>query len=297
MNTILKKFGLTDDFSVTELSCGHINKTYLCKCESGKYILQSLNRDIFPNPEIVAENISVIGKAFEKFGDNSLFIPHYLQCEGKRYIEQNGEIWRIYDYAESNGHYSPFYHGYAVGRFLKVVNSCSVQLKTPLELHNFGDLKLPIRNIHGDTKADNIIFGERLTIIDLDTAMSGYICADFGDMIRSVTAKKFSMADIRDAVNGFAQGIDGLLTCEEIHSLYNGIVLIISELASRYKGGTGNFPNKTAEQCRLRELELTAQLEQIKGCEMEIRQAVNDGFKNFNPKHLLHFRDAFTELS
>lgn len=281
MYTILGKFGLTDISSVTELSCGHINKTFLCNYNKKKYILQSLNCNIFQNPEIVAENISIIGNAFEKFGDNSLFVPRYLQCEGRGYIEQNGEIWRIYNYTESNGQYSPYYHGYAVGRFLKIVNSCGVQLKTPLKLHNFGDLKLPLRNIHGDTKADNIIFGERLTVIDLDTAMSGYICADFGDMIRSVTAEKFSIADIRDAINGFAQGIDGLLTCEEIDSLYNGIVLIISELTSRYRGGTGNFPKKTAEQCRLRELELTAQLERIKGCEREIRQAVNDGFKGF----------------
>lgn len=278
MYTILGKFGLTDISSVAELSCGHINKTFLCDCNKKKYILQSLNCDIFPKPEIVAENIFVIVDAFEKFGDNSLFIPRYLQCEGRGYIEENGGIWRIYEYTEGDGGYSPYLHGYAVGRFLKIVNSCGIQLKNPLELHNFGELKLPLRNIHGDTKADNIIFGERLTVIDLDTAMSGYICADFGDMIRSVTAKKFSLSDIREAVRGFAQGLDGLLTGEEIDSLYDGIVLIISELADRYKGGTKNFPNKTAEQCRKRENELKGQLKNFTDNEAEIRREIIDCF-------------------
>lgn len=278
MNIILEKFGLTDVSSVTELSCGHINKTYLCECGGGKYILQSLNRDIFRNPEITAENISAIEGAFEKFPDDKVFVPRYICCDGRNYIEHNGGIWRIYGYTEGNGSYSPYLHGFAVGRFLKIVNSCNIRLKNTLTLHNFGDLKLPLRNIHGDTKADNIIFGEKLTVIDLDTAMSGYICADYGDMIRSVTAKEFSLSSVRDATNGFAEGLDGLLTAEEINSLYGGIVLIISELAERYSGGSVNFPNKTAEQCLERERELRLQLCQFNDFERDIRAVISECF-------------------
>jgi Ser/Thr protein kinase RdoA (MazF antagonist) len=165
-----------------------------------------------------------------------------------------------------------------VGRFLKIVNSCNIRLKNALTLHNFGDLKLPLRNIHGDTKADNIIFGEKLTVIDLDTAMSGYICADYGDMIRSVTAKEFSLSAVRDATNGFADGLDGLLTAEEINSLYGGIVLIISELAERYSGGSVNFSNKTAEQCLERERELRLQLSEFNDFERDIRAVISECF-------------------
>lgn len=279
MNRILDKFGLTGKIFVSLLSSGHINKTYLCQCERGKYILQSLNRDIFRSPEIVMRNISAVEAAFEKCPDEIVFVPHYLSCEGRNYIVHNGEIWRIYDYTEGNGEYSPYRHGYAVGRFLKVVNSCGVQLKTPLELHNFGDLKLPLRNIHGDTKADNIIFGEKLTVIDLDTAMRGYICADYGDMMRSVTAKEFSLPAVREATRGFSEGLDDILTAEEIDSLYSGIVLIISELADRYSGGQKNFPNKTAEQCLVREMELRNQLEIVKSSEKDIRDIIKECFE------------------
>lgn len=272
-------FGLPHPDKISELSTGHINKTYLCECDGRKYILQSLNRDIFRNPEIIAENISVIEGAFEKFPDDKVFIPHYICCDGRNYIEHMGKIWRIYEYSEGNGEYTPYRHGFAVGRFLKIVNNHGITLKNTLKLHNFRNLSLPVRNIHGDTKADNIIFGEKLTVIDFDTAMQGYICADYGDMIRSVTSKGFSLSAVCDATKGFAEGICGLLTMEEIGSLYSGIVLIISELAERYSGGTKNFPNKTAEQCLARERELIIQLEAIKCRESDIRDIIREYFK------------------
>ena len=279
MNRILEMYGLTGKISVSLLSSGHINKTYLCECESGRYILQSMNRDIFRNPEIVMRNISAVETAFEKYSDEMVSVPHYLSCADRNYIEHSGEIWRIYEYTEDNSGYSPYRHGFAVGRFLKIVNSCEISLETVLNLHNFVDMGLPMRNIHGDTKADNIIFGERLTVIDLDTVMSGYICADYGDMIRSVTAAEFSLSAVYEATKGFAEGLDGFLTAEEIDSLYSGIVLIISELAERYSGGQKNFPNKTAEQCLARERELKSQLEAIESCGNEIREIINKCFE------------------
>lgn len=279
MKTILEKFGLGDAESLSELSTGHINRTYLCEYDRRKYILQSLNCDIFRSPEIIMRNISAVESAFEKYSDEMVFVPHYLSCDGRNYIEHNGEIWRIYEYTDGNSGYSPYRHGFAVGRFLKIVNSAGIRLKNTLNLHDFGNMKLPLRNIHGDTKADNIIFGERLTVIDLDTVMQGYICADYGDMIRSVTAEKFSLTAVSEATKGFAKGLDGLLTTEEIDSLYSGIVMIISELAERYSGGQKNFPNKTAEQCLARERELKSQLEAIESCGNEIREIINKCFE------------------
>ena len=47
---------------------------------------------------------------------------------------------------------------------------------------------IPTRISHNDTKINNILFdkkGEVLCVIDLDTVMSGYLCYDFGDAVRS----------------------------------------------------------------------------------------------------------------
>lgn len=279
MISVSESFGLRDVESVTELNAGHINRTYLCVCNGRKYVLQKLNRDIFECPEAIMNNISAIENTFEKSGDDLVAVPHYLKCNGKNYLEKNGEIWRIYEYSNVTGEYSAFNHGLAIGRFLKIVNSAEIFLENSSQLHNFGDLNIPIRIIHGDTKADNVIFGEKLTVIDLDTVMKGYICADFGDLIRSVTAEGYSSADVEQAVKGFAQGIDGLLTADEVDSLYSGIELIISELAERYSGGQRNFPNKTDEQCIKRENQLKLQSEQIEKNKEEIRDIIEKYFK------------------
>lgn len=276
---ITEKFGLADIVSVNELKTGHINKTYCIECGSGKYIMQSLNRDIFRNPEVIMNNISLIEQAFES--EKSIVIPHYLLCNGRNYIEQNGEIWRICGYIENNPHCinKNYSHGYAVGRFLDVVNSGSFEFEVPVNLHNF-KLPLPLRNIHGDTKADNIIFGDKPAIIDFDMAMRGYICADYGDMIRSVTTGNFDLQTIREVTQGFADGIGGFLTDDEIFSLDAGIAMIISELIGRYHEGNKNFPNKTPEQCLERENELKIQINKFFKHQMVIKEIINRCFSD-----------------
>nr|MDE7364025.1 hypothetical protein [Ruminococcus sp.] len=81
---IMQNFGISDIFSVDELKSGHINKTYLI---NKKYVIQSVNRDIFKNPEIIMNNISLIEKAFAN--EKTIAVPHYLSCNDKNYTEQD----------------------------------------------------------------------------------------------------------------------------------------------------------------------------------------------------------------
>lgn len=271
---ITQNFGISDIFSVDELKSGHINKTYLI---NKKYVLQSVNRDIFKNPEIIMNNISLIEKAFAD--EKNIAVLHYLSCNGKNYTEQGGEIWRICGYIRENpdAENKNYSYGYAVGRFLRVVNTSGFEFENPVNLHNFG-LNLTIRNIHGDTKIDNIIFGEKITIIDFDTAMRGYICTDYGDMIRSATNKSFDLQTVYQITEGFADGLDGLLIKSEIDSLYNGIILVISELIERYHAGNKNFPNKTHEECRERENQLNLQLDEFYRYRNDIIKIIDECF-------------------
>lgn len=275
---ILSLFGIKKFNNLTELKTGHVNKTYLVECEKDRYILQSLNREIFKNPEIVMNNILLIQKAFEF--EESISVPRYLNCNCRNYTEMNGEIWRICEYIESEDIYSDknYVHGYVVGRFLRVVNSGEFQFDNSFpKIHSF-DNNLPKRNIHGDTKADNIIFGKKPAIIDFDMTMQNSINIDYGDMIRSVTTDFFSLDVIFQATAGFAEGLDGLLTDEEIQSLYSGIILIINELAGRYRAGNKSFPNKTTEQCFERERELVLQLDEFYRHEKEIIKIIDGCF-------------------
>lgn len=270
-------FGVGDIVSVTELKKGHINRTFFLECSGGRYILQSLNCEIFRFPEIIMENTDLIGKALSENPDCGVRIPDFLKSGGRSFAEINGEIWRMYGYIEPSGDYSCYAHGFAVGRFLRVINSGDFRFKIPMKLHDF-DLPLPVRNIHGDTKADNIIFGKIPAVIDLDTASRGHAFVDFGDMLRSVTSDGFDMDKIAEAVKGFAEGVGDLLTDNEINNLAAGTLLVIIELSKRYIEGKKNFPNKTQEQCieRMRQLEI--QLDDFHRNENEISSVIRTIF-------------------
>ena len=270
-------FGAGNIISSVKLKSGHINRSFLLDCFGGRYILQSLNRDIFKDPEIIAENTELILKAFSENPDCGVRIPEFLKSDGSMYIQENGEIWRMYSYIEPTDEYSSYMHGFAVGRFLRTLNSGDVILKIPMKLHEF-DLPLPMRNIHGDTKADNVIFGEPPAVIDLDTVSRGYAFVDFGDMLRSVTSDVFDMQRISGAVSGFAEGVGGLLTDDEINHLYDGTLLIVNELLERYSEGNKNFPNKSHEQCLERQRQLAKQIDDFRTHEDEISAIIRTIF-------------------
>lgn len=280
LEKIADLFGITGIHRITELKKGHINQTFLVECSEGLFVMQSLNRKVFKAPEIIMSNIALVSSAFEKTPDCVVDIPRFLECEGRNYAGFKGGIWRAYRYTERSGAYSPFSHGLAVGRFLKAVNSGNICFRDNLAgLHRkFLDLPLPIRNIHGDTRADNIIFGERLTVIDLDTLSRNCIAADYGDMIRSVTSEKYDPTAVYEATRGFAEGISGLLTHEEIGSLYGGVLMMIRELMERYIQGNRNFPNKTPEQCLERADQLAAQLKDIQSHESGFSEIIRECF-------------------
>ena len=283
-NDILTLFELPQPEKVTELKKGHSNRTYEVEIENSRYILQSLNGTIFKFPDRITRNIQVIESTFEKFPDCGIGIPEYLTSGGKTHVEFNGEIWRIYKYIESSGSCvdKNFQHGFAIGTFLRVVNSSDVEFENCMpELHDFNIPGLPKRNIHGDTKADNVIFGTRPTVIDLDTTMRDHVFVDYGDMIRSLTTKGFDIEVIGEATAGFAKGLDGMLTAEEVKSLELGADLIISELMERYYQGyqgMNNFPNKTPEQCLERSREHVLQLKEFHDHKKEVADIIEKSF-------------------
>lgn len=123
----------------------------------------------------------------------------------------------------------------------------------------------PKRNVHNDAKKDNVILSQPPAVIDLDTAMSGYAALDFGDLVRSVCASgHLDYCALRDIVRGFADGLDGILTGDEICSLYYGILYVTGELAVRYLTDylreDKYFRNKTSAECLSRADSLLDQL-------------------------------------
>lgn len=268
--------------------------------------MQSLNGNVFINPRAVMDNIEKIEKAFSESDEKIITVPHYLTANGKKYIESDGEAWRLYEYTEQFGltENRDYMTGYAFGKFINILNNTDLKLETTIEnFHDFNKYhdcfkklsgterpddplkkilsevftpELPRRNIHNDAKSDNIIFGEKITIIDLDTSMSGFVAIDYGDMIRSG-------GDIRNITQGFADGLGGLLTREEINSLYYGILYITGELAFRYcidsLAEERYFITKTPKQCLTRVDELLRQFKEYERNSGYIQNIINKSFR------------------
>lgn len=193
--------------------------------------------------------------------------------------------------------------GYAFGTFIRILNSRKLKLKTVIDdFHAFqtyfsaltaadsnSSLKkidksimrrlasvretieqvftvdFPKRNVHNDAKISNVIIGEVSTVIDLDTVMQGYAAIDYGDMIRSVcTGEELDIRTVMNITMGFADGLDGILTDDEIDSLYYGILCVTAELAVRYLidylSEEKYFKGKTSVECLRRANELLRQL-------------------------------------
>jgi Ser/Thr protein kinase RdoA (MazF antagonist) len=105
---------------------------------------------------------------------------------------------------------------------------------------------LPIRIIHGDLKATNILFHhgrpEALALVDLDTLAHGTLAVELGDALRSWCNPtdesdpdaRFDAARFEAAVQGYAETAADLLAPEEIEALVPGVETIALELASRF---------------------------------------------------------------
>lgn len=304
---VVRKFGLSDAAEISDFGTGHINRTFLVTCESGKkYILQSLNSGVFKAPEAVMSNIAKICRVFENTDNRRVAVPKYLKTDGGALFAVNGdEVCRIYEYSESIISEAGFYDaGFAVGAYMRCISDKKLKLENVIEnFHSYSGyfsrlaslnkesvlkkldnsvmkklsglgltleqvftVDFPKRNIHNDAKTDNVIFGETPVIIDLDTTMQGYAAIDFGDLVRSSgKADGSALTVIRDITRGFAEGLEGCLTDDEINSLYYGILYVTGELAVRYLidylSEEHYFRDKTPAQCLKRANELLEQLE------------------------------------
>jgi len=103
-----------------------------------------------------------------------------------------------------------------------------------------GDIAVPRRVCHYDTKMSNFLFskteGKALCLVDLDTLMPGYFYYDFGDAIRTVVSstvedeKELDKITFRwDHFEAFLKGLkphSTFLRREDIRALPYGVVLM-----------------------------------------------------------------------
>ena len=304
--------------TITPLSGGHINRTFIAVKNGVPFVLQSLNSSIF-SAEAVMSNIAQVEKAFT--GSEGIRIPRYLPCGDRNFAEYGGEIWRMYQYAGGEPAADPYRTGLAFGEFMRIVNSRKLKLETALPgFHDIGGYfrkftaaaaavpsrkpdsavtvqlgrlletleqvftpDIPKRAIHGDAKSANIVIAETPTVLDLDTVMTGYAALDLGDMVRSAMKNgQPDMAAVSGIARGFAKGTAGLLSRAEVDSLYYGILWVTGELAMRYLtdyiSGEGYF-HRPAQECLARANQLLGQLRGFISSGDQITGLISEAFR------------------
>ncbi len=108
---------------------------------------------------------------------------------------------------------------------------------------------LPDRVVHNDTKINNILFdqdtGKGVTVIDLDTVMTGTLLTDFGDMVRTFTVKgsedsteeksyTCQTALFEGLVSGYAEVLSPVISEVEWTNLLLGGKIVIYMQAIRF---------------------------------------------------------------
>ncbi|MDQ1355339.1 MAG: hypothetical protein QG657_5649 [Acidobacteriota bacterium] len=142
VSLVLKQFRVEGEFlSARPTGSGHINDTYLAQVQRAGhillYIVQRINRYVFPDPPAMMENIVRvtlhIRRKLEKRGAHDIsrrVLRVILSHDGAPYFrDPEGDYWRVYDYIEKARSYDTlnsfdqaFEAARLFGRFLEILH-------------------------------------------------------------------------------------------------------------------------------------------------------------------------------
>lgn len=143
---------------------GHINHTFLVTTDTGNvYILQKINKYVFKDPVKVMANASAVTNYIRERISDPRQVLHFIPSLRGRYYHRDdqGEFWRMYDYAEGFCLDAPessedFYQSaLAFGRFQHMLSDfpADTLYETIPEFHNTVDR---YRQLKEAIKADNV---------------------------------------------------------------------------------------------------------------------------------------------
>ena len=105
--------------------------------------------------------------------------------------------------------------------------------------------KLPLRVCHNEAIIDNVLTKKKKTVVlDLDTVAPGYLCYDYGDLIRSGCYRlnedggekkgRFDIKLFAAGTAGFLESFGAQMSGEELASLVPGLIYVTYEKALFY---------------------------------------------------------------
>jgi len=95
---VLQAFGITHPINVEGIVSGLINETYLVETDSSRFILQRLNKEVFPDAAKVMENIQIVQEVLAPV--DGYQVPELLKNLNEKLfqVDQEGYAWRLMKY-------------------------------------------------------------------------------------------------------------------------------------------------------------------------------------------------------
>ncbi len=124
---------------ITPLGNGLINDTYLVTTDLSPFVLQRINRKIFPKPDQIMANLLMLNQHLEHKSSAAvkLKIPAILKT-ATSYQDEQGDYWRALDFIDNTESLETFSNisqaqqtGFALGHFHRLVSDLD-----PLLLHD-----------------------------------------------------------------------------------------------------------------------------------------------------------------
>lgn len=105
INRVLAEYTF-DPASVTikQFGTGHINSTFLVSDQKtgDKFILQKININVFKRPDIIAQNVKLVGDYLKIHYPDYLFVAALKTADHKEMAVVEGEYWRLTKYIENS---------------------------------------------------------------------------------------------------------------------------------------------------------------------------------------------------
>jgi Ser/Thr protein kinase RdoA (MazF antagonist) len=107
MQDILAAYGLVmDECHIQPFGSGLINATWKVSAADNHYILQRINHLVFKQPELIAQNISIIGQYLEKHHPAYFFVqPVRTADEQEMVVTDKGEYFRLQPFVADSHSY------------------------------------------------------------------------------------------------------------------------------------------------------------------------------------------------
>ncbi len=103
---VCKQFTTDPVIAISKLGNGLINDTFLITTQHTAFVLQSINRQVFPDPDRIMENLNLLSRHISRKQDqgSGLIIPKVLKTltQQSYFIDAEQQFWRAMEYVENS---------------------------------------------------------------------------------------------------------------------------------------------------------------------------------------------------